>query len=130
MSPMTLLVELQTRGLILEPRGDKLAFGPKDKVSPELRERIVKHKAELLRLLQPSSSTLADAYRRYWSTPESADRETFQVINKEIDRLERQAGIDEAWRILETEARAWHQNTRVCPFCRNPGELHFEGKKA
>lgn len=130
MSPIALLSELHTRGVILEPRGDKLAFGPKDKVTPELRDRIVTHKGELLRLLQPSSSTLADAYRRFWTLPETEPLERFTAIHKEIDILERQAGIDEAWAILEHEARVWHQKAGICPFCRKRGELHFEGKKA
>jgi hypothetical protein len=55
---------------------------------------------------------------------------TFQAIHKEIDRLERQAGIDEAWAILETEARAWHQRTGNAPSCRLPGDPGFQGKNA
>ncbi len=72
---------------------------------------------------------LVDAYRRYWSTPETAAMETFQEIHREIDRLEQQVGIDESWCILETEAKAWHRDSGICPFCRKRGELHFEGKR-
>jgi hypothetical protein len=128
MSPLALLRELHTRGVILEPRGDKLAFGPKDKVTQELRARIVEHKEDLLRLLHPGA--LAYAYRQFWSTEESEPVEVFRTLHSQIDHLEKQVGEDRAWHILDTEARAWHQKTGICPFCHNPGELHFEGKKA
>lgn len=75
-------------------------------------------------------AVLADAYRRYWSTEESEPVEVFRTIHLQIDHLEKQVGEDGAWHILETEARVWHQKTGVCPFCRQRGELHFEGKKA
>lgn len=71
-------------------------------------------------------AVLAEAYRRYWNTPETAAIETFQAIHREIDLLERLVGIDEAWRTLEEAARAWHGRTGHCPFCRKRGELHFE----
>lgn len=126
MTSTALLSELQSQGVILQPRGDKLAFGPKERVTPELRDRIVKHKADLLQLLQPDR-TLAEAYRRYWSTPETEPIETFRSLHREIDILERQVGAEAAWRTLEAAARAWYEEHRACPFCKHPDVLHLEG---
>lgn len=124
MTPTALLSELQHQGVILQPRGDKLAFGPREKVTPELRDRIVKHKEDLLRLLQPDR-TLADAYRRYWDVSESEPTTTFQSLYREIDIVERQVGADTAWRTLEEAARAWYQEKGTCPFCKLSGVLHL-----
>lgn len=73
------------------------------------------------------SPALADAYRRYWSTPETEPIETFRSLHREIDILERQVGTDAAWHTLEAAARAWYQETGACPFCKHPGVLHLEG---
>lgn len=125
----TLLSELQTRGVILEPRGDKLAFGPKERVTPEVRDKIVKHKADLLRLLQADDLTLADAYRAYWSLPESEPMETFKAAYAEIVRLESRADPQTAWRTLREVATAYHAETGICPFCCEHGELHLPGEQ-
>lgn len=129
MTPTTLLSELQNQGVILQPRGEKLAFGPRDKVTPELKAKIVEHKEDLLRLLQPGR-TLAEVYRRYWNTPESATIETFQTAYKEIVKLEAQADPQAAWRSLREAATAWHRESGgVCPFCRERGELHLPAEQ-
>lgn len=128
MTPTALLTELQNQGVILQPRGEKLAFGPKEKVTPELRDRIVRHKADLLRLLQPDR-TLAEAYRRYWSLPESEPIEVFQTAYKAIVTLESEANPQIAWRTLRAAATAWHAETGACPFCRERGELHLPAEQ-
>lgn len=125
MTPTALLSELQNQGVILEPRGDKLAFGPREKVTPDLKAKIVKHKEDLLRLLQPDR-TLAAAYRQYWSLPESEPMTAFQSLHREIDILERQVGADTAWRTLEEAAKTWYQETGACPFCKLAGVFHLE----
>lgn len=124
MTATALLSELQNQGVILEPRGDKLAFGPRDRVSAELREKIVAHKEALLRALQPDS-TLAEAYKRYWQKGESEPMEAFTAAYAEIVRLESRAQPLTAWRTLREAATAWHAESGVCPFCREPGELHL-----
>jgi hypothetical protein len=128
MTATALLSELQNQGVILEPRGDRLAFGPKEKVTPELRERIVKYKTDLLRLLQPDRS-LADAYRRYWTLPETELMEAFKSVYGEIVKLEAQAAPEVAWRTLRETAKAFHAETRTCPFCRKAGELHLPAEQ-
>lgn len=128
MTPTALLSELQSRGVILQPRGEKLAFGPREKVTPELRDRIVKHKTDLLRLLQPDP-TLAQAYQQYWSLPESEPMETFKAAYVEIVRLEAQAEPLTAWRTLRDTATVFHAESGVCPFCKLPGELHLPSEQ-
>lgn len=124
MTPTALLSELQNQGVTLHPRGDKLAFGPRDKVTPELKAKIVQHKEDLLRLLQPDR-TLADAYWRYWTLPETEPLEVFQAAYKEIVKLEAQADPQTAWRTLRETAKVFHAETGTCPFCREVGDLHL-----
>ncbi|MBI2882643.1 MAG: hypothetical protein HYY11_01845 [Candidatus Methylomirabilis oxyfera] len=126
MTPTALLSELQNQGVTLHPRGDKLAFGPRDKVTPELKAKIVQHKEDLLRLLQPGR-TLADLYRKYWSKPETDPLETFKALHREIDHLEQHVGADTAWRTLEEAAKRWYQEKARCPFC-GKDELHLSGR--
>lgn len=125
MTPTALLSELQNQGVILQPRGEKLAFGPKEKVTPEIRDRIVKHKEDLLRLLQPDR-TLADLYRRWWSTPETEPMETFTSMSREIGIVERQVGEATVLQAFQVAARRWYEQTGECPKCGKPGVLHPE----
>jgi hypothetical protein len=125
-----LIQEARTAGVTLAPLPNgRLQATGRPQVPIALKAALQAHKAEVVALLI-ESEPLADLYRQFWSTPETEPLATFTAIHREIDRLERQAGIDEAWAILKNEARAWHQRTGVCPFCRKRGELHFEGKKA
>jgi hypothetical protein len=48
-----LLDKAQALGLRLEPRGDRLAVTPADRVSAEFAQQLREHKAELLRWLHP-----------------------------------------------------------------------------
>lgn len=125
MTSTALLSELQNQGVILQPRGEKLAFGPRDRVTPELKAKIMQYKKDLLRLLQ-SDRTLAEAYCRYWNTPETEPMATFVSLHREIDLIEKQVGAEVAWRTLEAAARRWYEEHRACPFCKHPDVLHFE----
>lgn len=71
-------------------------------------------------------AVLAEAYKKYWSTPESEPIERFQALHQEIDLIETKVGVEVAWRTLEAEARAWYEEHRACPFCKHHGVLHFE----
>lgn len=51
MTPQTLLEDLARLGVKVWPSGDELRFGPRERVTVELRERLRKHKAELLEFL-------------------------------------------------------------------------------
>ena len=46
-----LLTDLRRRGLDLVPVGDRIRFRPKDALPPELRDRVIEYKADLLALL-------------------------------------------------------------------------------
>lgn len=131
MTATALLTELKQHGVTLHPKGDRLAFGPREKVSHDLREKIIRYKSELLALLQssPIDATLSGAYRRYWSLPESEPTETFQAAYKEIVKLEAKADPQTAWRSLREAARAWYAESGACPFCRERGELHLPAEQ-
>lgn len=51
MTTLALLSDLAAVGVTLQPQGDKLRFHPRDRVTPELLDRITEHKPELLRVL-------------------------------------------------------------------------------
>lgn len=72
-------------------------------------------------------AVLEDLYHKYWTTPESEPMETFVSLHREIDLLERQVGVEGAWRTLEASARAWYQEKGTCPFC-GKDELHVSGR--
>lgn len=58
MTPMELCQEAARRGLRLEPRGDKLAVIPADRVPPDFAETLRQHKRELLDLLEAKAAGL------------------------------------------------------------------------
>ena len=90
-----LLDDLQRRGIELQAAGDKLRYRPVDAVAAELRERLARHKAELLERLR------ADADTTDWSADARA------VISQFTDprlRSELTAFYDKAVATLEHEA--------------------------
>jgi hypothetical protein len=120
-----LIQEARTAGVTLTPLPDgKLKVIGRPRVPVELKAALREHKAEVLALLQ-AYAPLAEAYRRYWSTPETEPIETFRSLYREIDLLERQVDVETAWRTLEAAARVWYQETGACPFCKRPGVLHL-----
>lgn len=52
MTATELLSELQQKGIRLEARGDRLRYAPASAVTPELREALATHKAQLISLLK------------------------------------------------------------------------------
>lgn len=70
---------------------------------------------------------LAEAYKRYWNTPETVPMETFQALHREIDLIEKQVGVEVAWHTLEASARSWYKAKGTCPFC-GKNELHLSGR--
>lgn len=72
---------------------------------------------------------LADAYRRFWSLPESEPIEVFQAVRREIERLESKADPQTAWRTLRATATAFHAESGICPFCRQAGDLHLPAER-
>jgi len=56
-APTELLADLKRRGVILEAIGDRLRVdAPAGMLTPELRQALVVHKAELLELLAPAGN--------------------------------------------------------------------------
>ena len=52
MSAAALLRKLHQLGIELRPKGDKIAFRPKEAMTPELFDHLQSHKAELLAMLR------------------------------------------------------------------------------
>jgi TubC N-terminal docking domain len=55
-----LVANLRSRGVTLEPRGDKLRVVPASAVTPEEVDALRQHKAEVLALLAPARSLAVD----------------------------------------------------------------------
>jgi hypothetical protein len=72
---------------------------------------------------------LTNAYEAFWYLPGTTPMETFQAAYREIVRLEAAAAPEVAWRTLREAAKAHHVKTLVCPFCREPGELHLPAEQ-
>jgi len=132
MTVTEVLAELAVRGVTLTPEGDMVRYrGPMGAMSPDLKERVAHHKADLLALLRPRQHEnpgypdLAAAYRRYWTLQETEPMETFRAAYMEIARLEAQANPAVAWYTLRQAATAYHAERGICPFCRVPGALHL-----
>ena len=52
MTPADIIREAERRGLKLSPRGDRLAVNPSERLTPEFREVLLRHKAELMSYLE------------------------------------------------------------------------------
>jgi hypothetical protein len=58
MTTLTLLVDLRRRGLILAPEGTGIRVAPRSSLTPELRETVRTHKADLLAALSIETRVL------------------------------------------------------------------------
>ena len=64
MTPMELLNELTERGVILEPRGERLHVeAPRGVLTPEFRQALIEHKPEILAMLRPCCPTCGERLR-------------------------------------------------------------------
>lgn len=86
---------------------------------------IAKAAESRMRMERDPEMVLAEAYRRYWNTPETEPMATFVSLHREIDLLENQVGVETAWQVLVAAARTWYQEHRTCPFCKHPDVLHL-----
>ncbi|GEM_PF-1855485 len=126
MNTMELIQEAKTSGVTLTPLPNgRLQVTGRPQVPPELKAKLMKNKAEILNLLStPPDKLLADAYRRYWTLPESKPMEAFQSILAEIALLEAQSDPGQVIDILAEAAGRFHRETGACPHCRKAGPLH------
>ncbi len=74
-------------------------------------------------------TSLASAYRRYWSLTGAEPLESFREVYGDITRLEAHAEPTIAWRTLRDAATSYHTKTGVCPFCRERGPLHLPAEQ-
>lgn len=130
MNAAELIQEARTSGVTLTPLPNgRLQATGRPQVPSELKARLREHKAEVLALL--TGTVLAEAYRQYWATPEDDPKiplETFAAILAEIGAIEAELEPCQAIQILETEARRFHRETGICPYCRFAGPLHHQGE--
>lgn len=147
MSTATTIIDTLTRhGVMLKLEGDKLMFGPPERVSPELKAKMKAHKRALLVLLRnerepaatpPASPSemlhpdpaLASAYRTAWQMVESEPMEAFQAAYAEIEALEQRLDPVITWKTLRTAAQAHYANHQQCPFCKQDGTLHLPAEQ-
>jgi hypothetical protein len=69
MNAHSILVEFRLRGIELRAEGDKLIAKPLSAVTPELRESVRQHKAEILSVLvskPPTAPPLPARFTRFW----------------------------------------------------------------
>jgi hypothetical protein len=72
---------------------------------------------------------LTQAYRRFWTLPETEPLEVLQAAYLEIVRLETQGPPGVVWRTLREAAAAVHAETGRCPFCQIVGPLHLPAEQ-
>ena len=119
MTATALLTELCQRGVMLRLTEDRLRIlVPKDALTPDLRQTMLAVKPQLIRLLE-----LADAYRRLLRrafAATGADAEAVAAQRRfgdEQARLVDELGPALAAAIVGLEARAWRDETGLCPTC-------------
>jgi hypothetical protein len=86
-----LLIDLVARGIELQANGDRLRFRPRKAVTPDLVERLKRHKAQLLAILQAVANPAAEA--------------------EAIMRHVRACGDDD---LAEAMAEAWEERLAIC----------------
>jgi hypothetical protein len=124
MTAQALLTTIKNRGIELKAENGRIFARPS--LPENLRGAVKTFRVEIMALLgsTPSDLALSQAYRQYWTTPESAPMETFTAILAEIGTLEGQLDPSRAIATLEQSAQSFHRETGICPYCRLVGPLH------
>lgn len=119
MSPSSLLADLWHRGVVLRLSDDRSRIlVPRDRLTPELRERLVDNKPEILKLL-----AYVDEYRALIRNAFAVmvDRSSAQQGLRELGddqaRLTDELGATLTCAIRDGEARQWRLETGLCPVC-------------
>jgi hypothetical protein len=119
MSASSLLVQLWQRGVILRLSDDRSRIVvPRSRLTPELRDRLVRDMPELLRML-----AYVDEYRGLIRNAFAVMVHTFsaQKVLREFDddqaRLTDELGPALTSIIRDFEARQWRRETGLCPVC-------------
>jgi TubC N-terminal docking domain len=119
MSVSSFLADLWQRGVVLRLSDDRSRIlVPRRQLSPELRERLVHDKSEIVKLL-----TYVDDYRALIRNAfaimvhhPSAWKALREFANDQA-RLTDELGPALTSAIRDGEARQWHQETGLCPVC-------------
>ena len=120
MTASALLTRLLRRGATLCVYSDRVSIrDPEGTLAPDLREAVVAHKSELLKLLR-----LADEYRSLLrhaldaaDTPPASAEVQLQGFLWQQARLVDELGPALALAIRDAVGRAWREVTGVCPWC-------------
>jgi hypothetical protein len=118
-SASSFLVTLWRRGLVLRLSDDRSRIlVPRSRLTPELRERLVRDAPEILKLL-----TYIDEYRGLIRNAFAVMVHTYsadKVLREFADdqaRLTDELGPALASVIRDAEAREWRRETGLCPVC-------------
>ena len=125
--PSTLLADLYRQGAALRVRGDRLGVTAPDGVlTAEIQSALKTHKLQLLELV-----ALAGEYQKLLRDalslllrPGGPSAEECETFLDEQARAMDELGPDLAGAIHLITARAWRQETGVCPWCDDGGECH------
>jgi hypothetical protein len=119
MSPSGLLADLWQRGVVLRLSDDRSRIlVPRDRLTPELRERLVDNKPEILKLLG-----FVDEYRALIRNAfavmvdRTSARQGLRELGDDQARLTDELGANLTGAIRDGEARQWRLETGLCPVC-------------
>jgi TubC N-terminal docking domain len=119
MSVSSFLVDLWQRGVVLRLSEDRnRILVPRRQLSPELRERLVHDKPEIVKVL-----TYADDYRALIRNAfaimvhHSSAWKALHEFADDQARLTDELGPALASAIRDGEARQWREETGLCPVC-------------
>jgi hypothetical protein len=119
MSASSFLADLWQRGVVLRLSDDRnRILVPRNRLSPELRERLVHDKPEIMRLL-----AYVDEYRALIRNAfaimvhHASALKGLRVFDDDQARLTDELGPALAAVVRDGEARQWRRETGLCPVC-------------
>jgi hypothetical protein len=119
MSASSLLVQLWQRGVILRLSDDRSRIVvPRSRLTPELRERLLRDMPELLKLLafvEEYRGLIRNAFAVMVHT--SSARKVLREFADDQARLTDELGPTLTSTIRDYEAREWRRETGLCPVC-------------
>jgi hypothetical protein len=119
MSASSFLADLWQRGVVLRLSDDRSRIlVPRSRLSPELRERLVHDKPEILRLLAHVDEYRALIRNAFAVMVHTASaRRGLKEFAADQARLTDELGPALTSMIRDGEARQWRRDTGLCPVC-------------
>jgi hypothetical protein len=119
MSASSLLADLWQRGVVLRLSDDgNRIVAPPNRLTPELRVRLIREKAEILKLLAFVTDFRALIRNAFAVMVDHASsQQGLRELADDQARLTDELGVPLATAIRDEEARQWRQETGLCPVC-------------